>query len=904
MIRKSIFAALIIVLAAGGYYLYFVYLDQLARSSRAALPAQSSLIVEYESWDKVRDYYKRSYFAKNKDTLPFIGEVMKRGRFYKEWLGESVLKKSFLEQPTFIALNYAVADTGALLFIIKQKKDLMELLGYDRLSRYMGELRSKGTYNITKQTGNAYNTPIYRISKKEGKGGLSCAYTNSLLLMSSHTDLLKRSLKRLKEDPVLAEEQPSFKKVYDLKESNTHLNLYVNYSYLPPWLQRVLKEEQEDTLGFLKDMAAWTTIDCILNDKNLLFSGYTVTHDTIPQFLDLYRHQQPQSLEMLNILPPQTGCLLWSGFSNYERWYKKYRRNFSAPQSAYFDQYIKPWIGSEVGWASIKYQSTQHNIAVLRHEQKAQVKETLKPVSSDTVSMVKGKVIQKINITDTTPASPRILSPLWGKIFHNFVNPAYVVLGDYVVFANQPLTLELLVQDYVHQQVIGKDLNYMPLRDNLSSTAHFTLYFNINNGASLIDSRLRPALPLAPYDAPFDHYNKAAFQFTATGDYLYTNGCILPAQQQMPDTLQKEELEPNKITLDTALAMAPQYVLNHDNRTLEIMVQDKDRQLYLISPRGEILWKKQLKGFIQSPVRQMDYYDNGKLQYVFNTTGRIYIIDRLGNNVENFPVALETGASNGMQLVQYNNEKYRYFVGGVNNALYGYYKEGEGLPGWSPLNIKGTPRQPLQHFYRKGKDYLVVTTDKGYFYGFNRRGEERIPTTKLDTPLHHPVYKDTETSPLSFVMSGKQGRIYHVNIEGEVEQQTIEQFSHQHYFAYRDITGDASSEYIFIDKKQLRVYNQEQQLVFSYVFESPIKTPPFFLKVPGQTDDNYRIGVVDEVNRKIYLFNEDGSPYAHFPLQGGTRFDVEDIYNSGTPYCLTGTTDSSIFLYKLPAGES
>ena len=47
-------------------------------------------------------------------------------------------------------------------------------------------------------------------------------------------------------------------------------------------------------------------------------------------------------------------------------------------------------------------------------------------------------------------------------------------------------------------------------------------------------------------------------------------------------------------------------------------------------------------------VHQIDLYKNGKLQLLFNTQSKLHLIDRNGNNVEQFPIGLVAKATNGL----------------------------------------------------------------------------------------------------------------------------------------------------------------------------------------------------------------------------------------------------------------
>ncbi len=94
--------------------------------------------------------------------------------------------------------------------------------------------------------------------------------------------------------------------------------------------------------------------------------------------------------------------------------------------------------------------------------------------------------------------------------------------------------------------------------------------------------------------------------------------------------------------LDTAVIIKPALVINHNTQEKEIFVQDASHKIYLINSTGRILWEQTLEGPIMSKIAQVDFFKNGKLQYLFNTADKLHLIDRNGNYVERYPVTLRS----------------------------------------------------------------------------------------------------------------------------------------------------------------------------------------------------------------------------------------------------------------------
>ena len=117
------------------------------------------------------------------------------------------------------------------------------------------------------------------------------------------------------------------------------------------------------------------------------------------------------------------------------------------------------------------------------------------------------------------------------------------------------------------------------------------------------------------------------------------------------------------VELDTDIATNPQFVKNHRNNTYEIITQDKNNVLYLISASGKVIWKKQLNGKVRGRIQQVDLYKNGKLQLAFCTNNQFLIIDRNGEEVKPFNKKFDSGNLNPLAVFDYeNNKDYRFLV--------------------------------------------------------------------------------------------------------------------------------------------------------------------------------------------------------------------------------------------------
>ena len=118
--------------------------------------------------------------------------------------------------------------------------------------------------------------------------------------------------------------------------------------------------------------------------------------------------------------------------------------------------------------------------------------------------------------------------------------------------------------------------------------------------------------------------------------------------------------------------------------------------IYLINQVGRILWKLPLPELINSEIYQVDYFRNGKLQLLFSTRNNLYLIDRMGNFVDHYPIKLRSPATCGVSVFDYDNTRdYRLFIACEDKKVYAYTKEGALLKGWNFGQSESEVTQPV-----------------------------------------------------------------------------------------------------------------------------------------------------------------------------------------------------------------
>lgn len=165
----------------------------------------------------------------------------------------------------------------------------------------------------------------------------------------------------------------------------------------------------------------------------------------------------------------------------------------------------------------------------------------------------------------------------------------------------------------------------------------------------------------------------------------------------------------------------PFKVKNSGTGRTNLFGQSSNMTLTLKEENGKGIWGVPFKSPICGKAETIDYYANGKLQILFASGSKLYLIDRLGRFVNPFPVDLGKDILIGPAVYDFTGAKgYTAIVLHKDNSIGKYDLHGRQAKGW--MGIKPTEKiKALPELLKvKGKRYwLVRTSVQCLIYGFN-----------------------------------------------------------------------------------------------------------------------------------------------------------------------------------------
>ena len=349
--------------------------------------------------------------------------------------------------------------------------------------------------------------------------------------------------------------------------------------------------------------------------------------------------------------------------------------------------------------------------------------------------------------------------------------------------------------------------------------------------------------------------------------------------------------------IDAPIARAPDIVINHTNNTREVLVQDTLHRIHLISATGKVLWSHALDGPILGPVHQVDRFQNGKLQLLFNTASTCYLIDRNGNNVVGFPFQLKSHASAPLAVFDYDGQRdYRVLIPTEDRKVVNLALDGAPVQGWDPAKLDAAAIDVVHHLRIRNKDHLLVIDGDGGLKVLDRKGNERerVKTKLTRVKEVHAVIPGSELMGTRVHWLDEDLVLHETTLGGE-ERRTIRAANGRNHFM--DLDGDGAFEVVRITDDSLLASNAKGVLFAKQA--GPALLPKADAYSLGSSSTG--IGVVSSSTGKAWLFDASGLALPGMPVDGSTPFAVDDLNLDGTPELVIATSSRKVVAYRMIA---
>ncbi len=653
-----------------------------------------------------------------------------------------------------------------------------------------------------------------------------------------------------------------------------------NAARMADWLQVFTGGEQTQLQLDLAASQMYGSLELKFTEGQFLLDGFSYLKDTndldkkVPVLTSL---QGQTSSSFNNYISNRTAIFYQYNFQELkELWkYKDLGENTIAGKfdRTLFHAKIDKQIGysifeNVVGMSSDRVLMMEVKEVEAAYEQLKRYSMELEQVTADTAiqQAYQGFDLLQVNVNEFPAA-------LFEGNFRGFDQTIVTKHGDFLVFANSIKAMKLYIDDFDSENTWGRSVDKSSFLAGIVKDANFNFIINLDRFWNNIQKQMSPKWKsfLQKYGSQIRMFDKLALQTSHFDDQIYTVvelGYTLGKSGPATDVIAEEAIN---VFADTTIVTRPFLVRSFVDRSSEYVFQDVQDMVYLLSEDGSLLWKYQLDGQMIPKVEQVDFYKNGKLQYLLTTPQSIYLIDRNGDLVEGYPISLKAGLdATRYSLLDYNkNRDYRYLVANQKGELYLYDKMGNNLEGWQPRATGYRLSTQADHYRIRTKDFILAPRLDGYIHFLNRRGEdESYSPVNVGSRLMSSYLVNIGSSETSSYLTtvSEDGQVLQVDFRGGITKK-LQLPKNDTKTKFEMVLNQRRDGYIFSvqDYNNMSILKPNGELWFINPIPTSEQIAVQYFTFGG---DKEVIVIIDQEQAFTYLFNQKGELMSTLPING------------------------------------
>ncbi len=757
---------------------------------------------------------------------------------------------------------------------------------------------------------------------KKGKETVYFAVCGGIILISDSDLYIEDGLKQFDLEESGEAVRPLYQNLNKYFSAVAGVNIFLNTSaftdLLPLYVHTKKIFPQVDITRFFK----WGALDGEFSEQGTCFNGFMHYGGMDKSYLCTIAKQQPRETNIDGILPSRLiacGMVNLSQPSAYFTALEAYRYNTGKKEAVFnrkqqfkrmfgktYEEELKELLQGEFAVVDLAFNEAsgeREGVVVANLKSGSLCKAWLNQVLKNYAYFAGQEVgnFRKEYSIDREKSftyyrfpSEDFAAIQWGYIFEGIKNRYVLVEDNYLILASSEKAVKSFVQDYVHGSCLRDAEWYRNLKSKLAGKSNLT-YFARTAGMlplyrSFVTEKWKKGMTTR--DDEQTVFSSLAWQWSNEGELLYNTLFLSTAGIQ-------EEVHPHVLwqtKLDAPVTMKPVPVINHVTQEKELFVQDDQNAIYLINDVGRILWKLPVEGRINSEVYQVDLFKNGKLQYLFSTPSKMYLIDRNGNAAGNFPLTFRTACKQGITVYDYdNNRNYRIFAPCEDRTVYLYGLDGKPVNGWNPQKSDKPIVSKVQHFRIGDKDYIVFA-DCYRLYILDRKGKERVRvSTVFDLNPATDIYLTRKAGMPLLAFAGCGGKLHLVSFSGQTETVEVQGLSGDFQMSIADLGGKGIENCIFTDKNILKIIQLDGKILYEQKWDVQEFGYPYTYRF---STSDVRIGLTDMKQNRLFLLTPDGKLSNGFPIAGDSPFSIVFSGNDGF-FLFAGADKGTIIKYKV-----
>ena len=521
--------------------------------------------------------------------------------------------------------------------------------------------------------------------------------------------------------------------------------LHVNFSNLGKLFSGAADRKYVSFASFFQSIADWGCFGLDNGDSPVTFDGRVVSGRPGERYADVLLTQRGSRPDVYSIVPHNASYVLtlpMSSVDDYARAFQKWLSaagrkkdydyvNTVASKQDSLDistgEFVRSLDIKELSVFSYVSGGSEHKILAFKTDNR--------------------KALKNYKDTVCTYLFKGYLPAYMGEVFRPSAEDAYCALGDWILVGEQN-EIQTLRQEWKRGAFFSLQeyLEQTPAAEELREITCMSLMVNVSRYSDSLETYFKK-----------QYRNVVGNSFgNKNFELAVLNTCRVGDRLAVRTSLYSEDLESLPVPGNQAQANAvvedvpvtvpqgPFPVRNFIDGSTNYLEQLKNYDLRLLGRSRNPVWTVKFDSPLCGTVRQIDYLKNDKLQMLFGAGNKVYLLDRLGRMVRDFPVTLDKEILLGPDVYDFKGSKdYTMMILHTDNTVAQYDLSGKRPGGWNDISLSERIMSLPECLEVGGKTYWVVRTSYQTLI-YDAHG-----TLCADFTKKRKLKKDTSVEPVS-----------------------------------------------------------------------------------------------------------------------------------------------------------
>lgn len=679
----------------------------------SGVPSDAVVIVDFK--------HLGEYAPLLQDTLSFACGILDRDNALVKFQQRLLDYSELANAPMLQSLHYSAKNSVSFLQVIGLRG-----IDQENIKRTIqGAGNAKRRYN---------DVAIYTLPD-----GLFAALHNDLLLASTSSYVLESSIRHLENSTSILD-KPEFE--YLLKENGATSGIYVNHNQIGKLFSGAVARDFLGYSDFVMKFASWSCYPMTIGPGKLALRGEMYNGTDESRFSNLFAELNGRKSAMGEVLPSSAVFAVSLPVSSMHDYLKGHRLYLEMQKKVGSFAYLQKMAMGDTGVEPVAWidslEIEELVSAYCKFGEKCEWITLIRGKQSFGINNVISAVVERDKVEEPQPFRYKgYVASVFGELFSHCSEEYMLKLGAWTILGPKKV-----LDDFANGSAIWFNLeDYLsqtPVKDFLGREASVKMLANIKEGGDSILQVFKP-YPAAALSRQLQQKN---FGYLVA-DLQQKDGRVAmdveyysTMLEKLPQPKVKESEVEMNFAIDSTINLpeGPFLVKDVTKKSDAYLEQLPNMRLRYMDANRKGVWAIPFDTPLCGYVQQVDLYSNGRLQMLFVSGNKVYLLDRLGRFVYGYPAKLQKSVVLGPALLEgVNGHKYSFVVLNSDNTVSWYDISGKKMEGFkdlvSPEFVKELPQLVkiggTQYWVLRAPSQLLVFTKEGERLEFAQKEKKK-----------------------------------------------------------------------------------------------------------------------------------------------------------------------------------